>query len=193
MSKYYVLLGLPGAGKGEQGKILEKHLGLPHFSTGAMFRNLMNEDSDLGRAVKEKMDAKEYVPDELTNRAVADYLEKNPEGVIFDGYPRTVPQAEFLQDYLKEKHEGLVTLYIQVTNDTAINRQKKRGQEAIAKGEKPRSDDIDDDAIAKRMKISHELTDPLIEFYERQNKIYLIDGEPTIEEVFQEIVKKLSL
>ncbi|MBO0840202.1 MAG: adenylate kinase [Sciscionella sp.] len=152
-----VLVGAPGAGKGTQADLLSKRLGIPHISTGDLFRAHVGDGTELGAEVKRYLDAGKLVPDELTNEMVRERLaEPDVEpGFILDGFPRNVGQAEVLAGMLSERGEKLdAVLQFDVPEDVVVDRLLARG----------RADDTED-VIRRRQQVYREETEPLLRFY----------------------------
>lgn len=177
-----VLLGPPGAGKGTQAVILKEKLGIPHISTGDLFRANIGEGTALGKEAQSYMDAGKLVPTELTARMVQDRLaqEDAAQGFILDGFPRTVEQADLLADMLKEfgvELDGVVNY--EVSEDVVVERMMARG----------RSDD-NEETIRTRLKVYREETAPLIEYY--GDAIISVQAEGTVEEISQRTLDQLN-
>ena len=178
------MLGRQGAGKGTQAQKLAEHLGVPWVSTGEMFRAAAAEGTALGRKVDEIMSSGQLVPDDLTIALVEERLAKPDaaKGVIFDGFPRTRPQAEALDALLGGG--GLdVVLNIEVPEDAARNRMVKRAQ---LEG---RADDTPE-AIDRRLALYEKQTRPLLDYY--RDKVVEVDGLGSIDEVFERVVKAIE-
>src|ERR1700743_1619796 len=179
-----VLFGPPGAGKGTQShKLIEKY-GLIHLSTGDLLRSQIAQGTVLGLEAKKLMDAGSLVPDEVVIGMISHKLDesKGAKGFIFDGFPRTVAQAEALDNLLKSKHahiSGMIAL--EVTDDELEHRLLLRGKES------GRPDDANPEVIRKRIKEYNDKTAPVAGFYQSQNKFTSIDGTGTVEEVFNAI------
>jgi adenylate kinase len=178
-----VFLGPPGAGKGTQAQRLKDHLGIAHLSTGEMLRDA--EDTALGRKAARYMLAGRLVPDDVVVGIVVERIgEKDCEqGCLFDGFPRTVPQAESLDRMLSERAIPLdLVLALDVPEDQLKDRLSARG----------RPDD-DPDTIEERFRQYKALTQPLIEYYTRQGILRQIDGSLTPEKVFDQIREAIRL
>jgi adenylate kinase len=179
-----VLFGPPGAGKGTQSQnLIEKH-GLIHLSTGDLLRNEISQGTALGLEAKKLMDAGILVPDEVVIGMISNKLDSNPnaKGFIFDGFPRTVAQAEALDTLLKNKNapiSGMIAL--EVNDDELEHRLLLRGQ---ASG---RPDDANPEVIRKRVKEYNEKTAPVAGFYKNQHKFQSINGIGSIDEIFHAI------
>ncbi len=177
-----VLIGIQGAGKSTQGNLLSEKLNIPYLSTGHIFRELAKEKNALGRYIKEVMNAGYLIPDKKTVQIVDDYLKK-PEyksGYIIDGFPRTLTQAEFFKDGADK------VVYIKVPDEEALKRLSLRN------GDNGAREDETPSAIAKRIKLFHKLTEPVLDYYRGEGILIEIDGEKTIEEIHQDILKNLD-
>jgi len=171
-----VVIGIQGAGKSTQGNLLSEELGVPYLSSGHIFRSMAREKSKLGRWLKETLNSGALVPDETAVEVVMEYLKKPEyqEGYILDGFPRTKAQAKELGEAV-----DLVAL-IDVTDKEALwrisGRDSEREDETLA-------------AIRKRIKLFHELTSEVLEYYKKEGKLAKVNGEESIEEVFSNIMK----
>jgi len=178
-----LLLGVQGSGKGTQAKRLAAEYGLEHLSTGDMLRQAIAEGTELGRRVKPILEAGDLVPDDLMIELIRKRLEA-PEaavGFILDGFPRTMAQADALDSMLAEIERPLsVVLELQVPDDVAIQRLRKR---AVEEG---RSDDTPE-AIANRIDLYHRETKPLVSHYRLAGNLVGIHGDRSENEVFTEI------
>jgi adenylate kinase len=179
-----VLFGPPGAGKGTQSeKIIEKYH-LTHLSTGDLFRKHLGEGTDLGKLAKKYMDEGRLVPDEVVIGMVEDKINstKDTNGFIFDGFPRTVAQAEAL-DAMMAKNKlhisGMIAL--DVAEDILKERIRERGKTS------GRADDQDEAKIATRIKVYLDETLPVAAYYEKQGKFTKINGVGSIEGIFDNI------
>jgi adenylate kinase len=169
-----VLLGPPGAGKGTQAIQLAEKLGVPHVSTGDLFRHNISTGTDLGIEAKKYLDAGDLVPATLTNALVDDRLddEDAAAGFILDGFPRSVEQAEALHDMLERRNLKLdAVVEFRVSEDELLKRLKERG----------RADDTDD-IILNRMNVYRDETAPLLDYYSAELKT--VDAVGAVDEVF---------
>ena len=186
MAKFVVLMGAPGAGKGTQAKLLEKATALPQVSTGDLFRANLKNQTELGRLAQSYMDKGELVPDEVTVAMVKDRLSREDcaGGAILDGFPRTTVQAEALDDLLENTFNARVNVvpYIKVDQDVLIARLLKRAE---LEG---RADD-NKETITVRMQVYQEETAPLLDYYRNKGLLVEINGEQSIENVQQDLVK----
>jgi adenylate kinase len=189
-----ILLGPPGAGKGTQSKRLEKAHGLVQLSTGDMLRAERAAGTELGRKVQAIMDAGQLVSDDI----IVDMIEKRigaadcRNGFVLDGFPRTVPQAEALDELLKRKHMRLdAVIELRVNESALLQRVETRAAEMRARGEEVRIDDTPE-VLIKRLASYRQLTEPLIHYYSERRKLLTVDGMMTIEHVTREINRILT-
>jgi len=189
-----VLFGPPGAGKGTQAKILQEKRGLPQLSTGDMLRAAIAAGTELGKKCKAIMDSGDLVPDEVVVGIIAERYDQPDckNGAVFDGFPRTIPQAEAL-DAMLAARDKKIDLVIALTVDDAVlvGRAEKRVQETIAAGGKPRPDDTPE-TLKNRLVVYYKNTAPLLEYYTRQGKVVKVDGMAPIAEVTKAIAKVLD-
>jgi adenylate kinase len=177
-----VLLGPPGAGKGTQAEKLAEKLGVPHISTGDLFRHNITNETELGIEAKKYLDAGDLVPATLTNALVDDRLDDDDaaSGFILDGYPRSVEQAEALGEILAKRDLKLdAVLEFRVSEDELLTRLKSRG----------RADDTDD-VILNRMKVYRDETAPLLDHYSAELKT--VDAVGGLDEVFARALQALG-
>ncbi|WP_455150478.1 adenylate kinase [Capnocytophaga sp.] len=187
-----VLFGKPGAGKGTQAAFLKDKYNLVHISTGDIFRYNIKNQTKLGKLAQSYMDKGDLVPDEVTIQMLQEEVEKNPnaEGFIFDGFPRTIAQAEALDAFLTSKGMRIHgTLALEADDEVLIKRLVERGKVS------GRTDDQDEEKIRNRFTEYNEKTAPLIAFYQAQGKYHPINGIGTIEEIttrLSETIDKLK-
>lgn len=173
-----VLFGKPGAGKGTQAVILKDKYNLIHISTGDLFRNHIKNQTQLGELAKSFIDKGELVPDQVTIDILKDEIEKNPNanGFIFDGFPRTIVQAQALDELLLSKGMQIdATLALDYDDEILVQRILERGKVS------GRTDDQDESKVRNRFVEYREKTQPLINYYQEQGKLRTIRGEGTIE------------
>ena len=179
-----VLFGKPGAGKGTQADFLKHKYNLVHLSTGDIFRFNMKNDTELGKLAKSYIDNGDLVPDEVTINMLQDEVEKNPQakGFLFDGFPRTIAQAEALDKFLEGKNQEITaTVALEANDEILVQRLLERGKTS------GRPDDQDEEKIRNRYQEYNEKTAPLMDYYKAQHKFYAVDGIGTIEEVTERL------
>ncbi len=175
-----VIFGAPGSGKGTQSELIIKEYGLDHISTGDVLRGEIKAGTELGRTAAGYIEKGQLVPDELIIDMLANVLDskKNSKGVIFDGFPRTIPQAKALKAMLNERGTDVtVMLNLEVAEEELINRLLERGKVS------GRSDD-NLETIKSRLEVYHTQTAPLAEYYMQEGKHVAVKGMGTIEEIF---------
>lgn len=183
--KKIVLFGPPGSGKGTQAKIMVEKYNWVQLSTGDMFRYNIKNETDLGKLAKSYMDKGALVPDEVTTDMLRMEVRRNKEaqGLIFDGYPRTTAQAVALDQLIAEELNGEVdmTLALVVEDEILVKRILERGKTS------GRTDDADESIIRNRIKEYYQKTDEVSEHYKAQNKWYEVEGVGTIEEISERL------
>ncbi len=184
-----VIFGAPGSGKGTQSELLIEKYGLKHISTGELLREEIERQTELGKIAEFHISKGHLVPDELIIDMLAETLDsqKTETGIIFDGFPRTIKQGKALNEILSERNKELsIVINLNVEEDELIQRLLKRGKIS------GRSDD-NLETITARLKVYHNQTAPLIEFYKKEGKLVDISGgERSIDEIFAEINKAVA-
>ena len=207
-----IMLGAPGAGKGTQAKMIAEKCGIPHISTGDIFRANIKNGTELGAKAKEYMDKGLLVPDELVCDLVVDRIQQADceKGYILDGFPRTIPQAEALENALNAIEQKLdYAIDIDVPDENIINRMSGRracvgcgatyhvlfnptkvegkcdvcGESLILR------DDDKPETVKKRLDVYHTQTQPLIDFYTERKVLVEVDGTQSMDKVFDDIMK----
>lgn len=210
-----VMLGAPGAGKGTQAKKISKKYGIPHISTGDIFRANIKENTELGQKAKTYMDQGLLVPDELVVDLVVDRLAQDDakNGYVLDGFPRTIPQAEALTEALAKIGEKMdYAINVEVPDENIIRRMSGRRacvscggtyhikynptkQEGICDacgGELILREDDKPETVQHRLEVYHSQTQPLIEYYTKEGILKEVDGTVDLEVVFDAIVRLLE-
>jgi adenylate kinase len=179
-----VLFGKPGAGKGTQAEFLKDKYNLVHLSTGDIFRFNIKNDTELGRLAKKFMDKGDLVPDAVTIQMLQSEVDKNPQaaGFLFDGFPRTIAQAEALDTFLTSKNEEITaTVALEADDNILVARLLERGKTS------GRPDDQDEEKIRNRYDEYNQKTAPLMNFYKNQDKFYAVNGIGSIAEVTERL------
>ena len=179
-----ILFGKPGSGKGTQAEFVKKKYDLIHISTGDLFRNNMSNNTDLGLLAKSYIEKGDLVPDEVTIKMLEAEVNTHPNanGFIFDGFPRTISQAEALDGFLSKKHMSIsATLALDVDDDILVSRLLSRGKDS------GRIDDQDEEKIRNRFAEYNAKTALLIAYYMAQEKFHAIDGSRSIEEIAEDL------
>ncbi len=210
-----IMLGAPGAGKGTQAKKIAAKYGIPHISTGDIFRANIKNNTELGQKAKTYMDKGELVPDELVVDLIMDRFKEADcaNGYVLDGFPRTIPQAEALDKALKAQGEAVdFAINVEVPDENIINRMSGRRAcvgcgatyhiefnptkvEGVcdACGEKLiLRDDDKPETVKNRLSVYHEQTQPLIDYYAKADVLAEVDGTQDMEKVFSDIVNVLG-
>lgn len=185
-----VIFGPPGAGKGTQAKLLIDKYQLIHISTGDLLRSQVDAGTELGLQAKKFMDKGDLVPDDVVIGMINSQIDKNKNanGFIFDGFPRTTIQAEALDNLLNQKNIPVkIVIALEIEQNELISRLTKR---ADIEG---RSDDQDISTILERIKNYHEKTAQLLTYYKNQNKLVSINGIGNIEEIHERICKIIDI
>ena len=183
-----VIFGAPGSGKGTQSELIIKEYGVEHISTGDVLRAEMKNDTELGKIAKGYIEKGQLVPDDLIVDMLAKVLDSkaNAKGVIFDGFPRTIPQAKALKSMLNERGTDVtLMLDLQVDEDELVKRLLERGKIS------GRSDD-NLETIKSRLEVYHKQTAPLADYYIGEGKYVAIKGVGAIEEIFGRIKEAID-
>lgn len=177
-----LFIGPPGAGKGTQAERVAERLGIPHVSTGEMFRHHVGEGTELGKQVQAIMDAGDYVPDSVTVSMLRERISQEDarDGFILDGFPRTLSQVSSLDGLIGEDGLDRVVLF-RVDEDALVERMLARG----------RSDDTEE-TIRARFEIYEEQTSPLIDVYRRRSAVVEVDGMGEVEEITERVLAALA-
>ena len=189
-----ILLGPPGSGKGTQAQRLVHRHGIVQLSTGEMLRAAVAAQTPVGLKAKDIMASGGLVPDEIVVGIISDRLDQPDaaKGFILDGFPRTVPQAEALDELLKKKHMRLdAVIELRVNESALLQRVETRVAEMRARGEEVRIDDTQE-VLTKRLASYRSMTEPLIHYYSERRKLLTVDGMMTIEHVTREINRILA-
>jgi adenylate kinase len=189
-----ILLGPPGSGKGTQAQRLVHRHGIIQLSTGEMLRAAVAAQTAVGIKAKDIMASGGLVPDEMVIGIISERLDQPDaaKGFILDGFPRTVPQAEALDELLKKKHMRLdAVIELRVNESALLQRVESRVAEMRARGEEVRIDDTQE-VLTKRLASYRAMTEPLIHYYSERRKLLTVDGMMTIEHVTREINRILS-
>lgn len=184
-----VIFGAPGSGKGTQSEKLIEEYGLFHISTGDVLRDHIARGTDLGRIADSYISQGQLIPDELMVNILADVLDSNPEtkkGVIFDGFPRTIPQAKALKKMLADRDSKVhAVVGLEVDDKELIDRLVKRGEQS------GRSDD-NLETITRRLDVYHNQTSPLRDYYKSEGKYHAIAGSGSVDDIFDTIKSSLK-
>lgn len=184
-----VIFGAPGSGKGTQSERLIANYGLHHISTGEVLRDHIKRGTELGQIADSYISKGQLIPDDLMVSILADVLDTQAagkKGVIFDGFPRTIPQADALEKMLAERGSKVhAVIGLEVDDDELVDRMIKRGKET------GRADD-NMETIKNRLKVYHTQTSPLRDYYKAKNQYYHIPGSGKPEDIFQLITKALD-
>jgi adenylate kinase len=179
-----VLFGKPGAGKGTQAEFLKEKYNLTHLSTGDIFRYNIKNDTDLGKLAKTYMDKGDLVPDEVTIKMLQSEVDQNQNsaGFLFDGFPRTIAQAEALDAFLVSKKQSITaTVALEADDTVLVKRLLERGKTS------GRPDDQDEEKIRNRYVEYNQKTAPLMAYYQKQGKFYAVNGIGSIAEVTERL------
>ena len=210
-----IMLGAPGAGKGTQAQMIAEKYGIPHISTGDIFRANIKNGTELGKKAKEYMDKGELVPDELTVLLLLDRVanEDCKNGYVLDGFPRTIPQADVLDTELTKLGDKVdYAVNVDVPDENIVRRMSGRraclkcGATYHIEHIKPKTEGICDkcgselvqrpddkpETVQNRLSVYHEQTQPLIDYYNNKNILKTVDGTQDMQKVFNDIVGILN-
>jgi len=209
-----ILLGAPGAGKGTQAVILSERFNIPHISTGDIFRSNIKNNTELGKNVKEYIDKGLLVPDELTIDIVKDRINESDcsDGFILDGFPRTIQQAQELDNILRSMDIELdCVLNINVSDEKIIRRLSGRrvcecGKTYHAQNNPPKQEGVCDscnrklfqrnddreETVIQRLETYHQQTEPLIGYYKNSGKFITVEGQDSIDDTTKEVLNALN-
>lgn len=186
-----ILLGPPGAGKGTQAKRLVDERGLVQLSTGDMLRAARSSGTEMGKRVAEVMDRGELVTDEIVIGLIREQLDRGGKGFIFDGFPRTLAQADALGRLLEETGMKLdAVIELQVDDEALVGRNVKRAEESRAAGQEVRRDDTPE-VFADRLREYYKKTAPLLGYYYAKGDLQAVDGMGAMDDVAAAIAAKL--
>lgn len=184
-----ILFGPPGSGKGTQSEQLTVKYDLKHLSTGDLLRSEISKKTPLGLEAKNFMDKGQLVPDEVVIGMISSALDENPgaKGFLFDGFPRTSAQAEALDNLLELKEAEIsVMLALKVSEEELVKRLLKRGETS------GRSDDINEQVIRSRINVYHNETAAVADYYEQFDKVVMVKGEGTIDDIFIRLCEEID-
>jgi len=212
---YIIMLGAPGAGKGTQADILSQEMDLPHIASGDLFRQALEKKTEVGLLAKSYMDKGELVPDEVTIKMILERINQ-PDcafGCLFDGFPRTLPQAKVLDKALKKQGKSIdKAIYIEVSNEELVRRLSGRWLCRICQtpyhiissppktpgkcdkcgGELYQRSDDREETVRDRLSIFFTQTVPILDYYEKQSRLIRVNGNLGIQEVAREIISALK-
>ncbi len=210
MSKIIVLIGAPGAGKGTQARMLQERKGIPQISTGDIFREMKKADTPLAKEVQEIMAAGKLISDELTYQIVRERTSRDDcEGTyLLDGYPRTAVQAEQLEELAKEQGKEIQAIEVDIPREELLKRLTGRrscpvcGEIYNIYSKPPKTDgfcdfhpeaelthraDDNEESVSTRLSTYDELTKPLLDYYEKSNRLKKVNGNRELEEIYAEL------
>ena len=212
---YIIILGAPGAGKGTQAEILSREMNLPHIASGDLFRQALEEKTELGLLAKSYMEEGRLIPDEIAIGMVLERISLPDcvSGCLFDGFPRTLEQAEVLDKALAEQGKSIAkAIYIQVTKEEFLKRlsgrwlccncqmpyhlvtspPKVQGKCDKCGGELYQRPDDNEETVRERLEVFFAQTAPILDYYRKQNKLIEVNGNLGIQEVAREVISVLS-
>lgn len=184
-----VIFGAPGSGKGTQSEKLIEKYGLHHISTGEVLRDHIARQTPVGQIAQTYISKGQLIPDSLMIKILEDIVDNEPKakgGVILDGFPRTIPQAEALKKFMEQRGDEIHhVIGLEVPEDELIDRMIKRGQQTGRADDNP-------ETIKNRLKVYHESTTPLRDYYIKEGKYRQINGTGSVDDIFAEIAKALD-
>jgi len=212
---YIIMLGAPGAGKGTQADILSQEMDLPHIASGDLFRQALEERTEIGLLAKSYMDKGELVPDEITIKMIMERINQSDcaAGCLFDGFPRTLHQAEVLDKSLKERGKSIdKAIYIEMPSEELVKRLSGRrlcrvcqtpyhiinsppktpGKCDKCGGELYQRSDDKEETVKERLNIFFAQTVPILDYYKKQNKLTKVNGNLGMQGVAREIISALK-
>ena len=212
---YIIMLGAPGAGKGTQADILSQEMNLPHIASGDLFRQALEERTEIGLLAKSYMDKGELVPDEITIKMIMERINQSDcaAGCLFDGFPRTLHQAEVLDKSLKERGKSIdKAIYIEMPSEELVKRLSGRrlcrvcqtpyhiinsppktpGKCDKCGGELYQRSDDKEETVKERLNIFFAQTVPILDYYKKQNKLTKVNGNLGMQGVAREIISALK-
>jgi adenylate kinase len=213
---YIIMLGAPGAGKGTQADILSQEMDLPHIASGDLFRQALEKKTEVGILAKSYMDKGELVPDEITIKMILERINQADcaSGCLFDGFPRTLHQAKVLDKVLKEQEKSIdKAVYIEMPNEELVKRLSGRwlcrtcqapyhivnsppktpGKCDKCGGELYQRSDDKEETVRDRLNIFFAQTVPILDYYEKQNKLIRVNGNLGMQAVAKEIISALKV
>jgi adenylate kinase len=212
---YIIMLGAPGAGKGTQADIFSQEMDLPHIASGDLFRQALEKKTEVGILAKSYMDKGELVPDEITIKMILERINESDcaSGCLFDGFPRTLPQAKVLDKVLEEQEKSIdKAVYIEVPNEELVNRLSGRwlcrtcqtpyhiinsppktlGRCDKCGGELYQRSDDREETVRDRLNIFFAQTVPILDYYKKQDKLIRVNGNLGMQAVAKEIISALK-
>lgn len=208
MNKIIVLIGAPGAGKGTQARLLEERRGIPQISTGDMFREMKNDNTPLAKEVQAIMSAGKLISDELTFQIVKSRTSREKDSYILDGFPRTAIQAEMLESLATEQGRTIQAIEVDIPKEELLKRLTGRrscpvcGEIYNIYSKPPKQENVCDfhpatqlthraddneESVSSRLEIYEEQTKPLLDYYEKTNRLEKVSGEGDLETIYQSI------
>lgn len=184
-----ILFGAPGAGKGTQADKLKAEFGLNHISTGEVIRREIASGSKLGKSMEGYISRGELAPDELVVDMVAKFVDRHRDtaGNIFDGFPRTLVQAEEFENIMNRHGiEVDAMICLDVPEEELVNRLLLRGKES------GRADDASEDVIRNRLDVYHKMTETVADFYAKSDRLHMVDGTGTVDEIFARLCDTIN-